>query len=239
MIDEAVKSAVASLPEPKAGEDGKSMTIEQIQPLIDQAVKALPPAAAGKSVTLEEVRPLIAEAVAALPPALPGKSVTVAELEPVVRAEVERAVKALPAPKDGAGVAGAMIDRDGRLQITLSNGEVKDLGVVVGKDGADFTDATIEYDGERTLTIRGRGGEITKRLPIPMDRGYYRDGMHCEKGDIVTHDGNAWVAQKDTKARPGQDVKEDWRLMVRKGRDGESVVRKVSTEPAPPIKLKD
>jgi hypothetical protein len=39
--------------------------------------------------------------------------------------------------KDGVGLAGALIDRDGSLVVTLTNGEVKSLGSVVGKDGAD------------------------------------------------------------------------------------------------------
>lgn len=127
---------------------------------------------------------------------------------------------------DGVGLAGALIDRDGALVVTLTNGEQKSLGPVVGKDGergkdgADFTDFEIDYDGERHITIKGRGGDIVKRLPIPLDKGYYRDGMACEKGDIVTQDGTAWIALRDTKAKPTIENKEDWRLFARKGRDG-------------------
>jgi hypothetical protein len=128
--------------------------------------------------------------------------------------------------EDGIGLAGAMIDRDGCLVVTTTKGAPINLGCVVGKngdrgnDGADFTDASIDYDGERTLTIRGKGGEIVKRMPIPMDKGYWRDGMDSEKADIVTHNGNAWIALRDTKAKPCVENKEDWRLFARKGRDG-------------------
>ncbi len=128
--------------------------------------------------------------------------------------------------KDGAGIADLFIDRDGALVATMTDGRTKSLGVVVGKDGergkdgSDFSDATIEYDGERTLIIRGKGGEIVKRMPIPMDKGYWRDGMEAEKADIVTHNGNAWIALRDTKAKPCVENKEDWRLFARKGRDG-------------------
>jgi hypothetical protein len=127
---------------------------------------------------------------------------------------------------DGIGLAGAMIDRDGSLIITTTKGAPINLGCVVGrngdpgKDGGDFTDAAIEYDGERTLTIRGKGGEIVKRMPIPMDKGYWRESMDSEKADIVTHNGNAWIALRDTKAKPCVENKEDWRLFARKGRDG-------------------
>jgi hypothetical protein len=231
-ISEEVEKRVAALPAPKDGDHGKSITIDDVRPMLDEAVKAMN----------SDVRETLDAAIKAIP--IPkdgnhGESVTVEDVAPMIRAEVEKSIAAIPAPKDGLGLAGAMIDRDGVLQITLTNGEVKSLGVVVGKDGADFTDASFEYDGERMLTINSKSGSIVKRLPIPMDKGYYRAGMPAfEKGDIVTHEGSAWIALRETKARPGSDVKEDWRLFVRKGRDGESIVKTVNGAPAAPIKLK-
>jgi hypothetical protein len=144
---------------------------------------------------------------------------------------------------DGVGIAGAMIDRDGCLIVTTTRGAPINLGAVVGKngepgkDGADFSDASIEYDGLRTLTIRGRGGEITKRMPIPMDAGYWREGMACEKADIVTHAGNAWIALADTKLKPCLEHKDAWRLFARKGRDGTDGTNGRNLGPAPPVKL--
>lgn len=196
----------------------------------------------------------------------PGQSITVEDVAPLIAEQVKAAVEAIPKPKDGrdgVGLAGAAIDRDGNLILTLTNGETKELGRVVGKDGengkdgvglagasisrdgelvvtlssgeqkslgpvvgrdgkdgADFSGVEIDYDGERTIVIRGRGGVIEKRLPIPLDKGYWREGMYCERGDIVTHDGTAWIALRDTKAKPCLENKEDWRLFARKGRDG-------------------
>jgi hypothetical protein len=144
---------------------------------------------------------------------------------------------------DGIGQAGAMIDRDGCLIITTTKGEAVKLGVVVGrdgatgKDGADFTDATFDYDGVRTLTIKGRGGEITKTLPVPIDRGYWAEGKSAEKGDIFTESGSAWIALRDTKAKPGHESKEDWRLFARKGKDGVDGRNGRDLGPAPPVKL--
>jgi hypothetical protein len=144
---------------------------------------------------------------------------------------------------DGVGLAGAMIDRDGCLIVTTTKGDAIKLGAVVGKngdagkDGADFSNASIDYDGERTLTIRGAGGEIVKRLPIPMDAGYWRDGMEVEKGDIVTHAGNAWIAIADTKEKPCLENKDAWRLFARKGRDGVDGTAGRNLGPAPPVKL--
>ena len=131
--------------------------------------------------------------------------------------------------KDGAGVADLLIGRDGNLVATMTDGRTKSLGLVVGKDGAagrdgkdgaDFTHVEIEYDGERTIIVRGKDGEIRKNVPVPLDRGYWREGMESKQADIVTHDGNAWIALRDTKAKPDHSNKEDWRLFARRGRDG-------------------
>jgi hypothetical protein len=176
-------------------------------------------------------------------PGKDGTSVTTEDVAPIIRAEVEKAVAAIPAPKDGkdgkdgVGLAGAMVSREGHLIVTLSNGEAKDLGQVCGRDGADFTEFSVEYDGERTLTIKGKGGDIKKRLPVPVWKGYWRQGMSFEKDDVVTYDGNAWIALKDTSECPGPDKKEDWRLFVRRGRDGEGVSRSLRRPATEPIKL--
>jgi hypothetical protein len=136
-------------------------------------------------------------------------------------------------------VAGTLIDRDGALVVTYSNGETKSLGPVVGsngkdgKDGADFTDAEIDFDGERGLIIRGKGGEIRKRLSIPMDKGYWREGLAVQKADIVTQDGSAWIALRDTTEPPSHQAKEDWRLFARKGKDGERGARGTVHSDAP------
>lgn len=133
-----------------------------------------------------------------------------------------------PAGKDGAGIADLMIDRDGNLIATFTDGRMKSLGVVVGKDGApgrdgaDFSDVSIDYDGERTITIKGRGGEIVKRVPVPLWRGYWSPGVVAEKGDIMTHNGTAYIAVVDNpKCEPGVGKYDhEWKVFARKGRDG-------------------
>jgi integrin beta 3 len=49
-------------------------------------------------------------------------------------------------------------------------------------------------------------------------RGIFKEGSEYEQGDMVTWGGSTWVAQSDTKAKPGDG--EEWRLAVKKGRDG-------------------
>lgn len=133
-----------------------------------------------------------------------------------------------PAGKDGAGIADLLIDRDGNLVATFTDGRMKSLGVVVGKDGApgrdgaDFSEVSIDYDGERTITIKGRGGEIVKRVPVPLWRGYWSPGVVAEKGDIMTHNGTAYIAVVDNpKCEPGVGKYDhEWKVFARKGRDG-------------------
>lgn len=148
---------------------------------------------------------------------------------------------------DGIGLAGALIDRDGNLVVTLTNGEAKNLGVVVGKDGTPgedgkpgrdgfgFDDMTLDYDGERTFTfLFQRGGHIEERrfvVPVVLDRGVYRPETDYAKGDAVTYGGSVWIAQSDTKAKP--DGSSDWRLAVKKGRDGKDGAMKAAGDRAP------
>lgn len=142
-----------------------------------------------------------------------------------------------PAPgRDGIGLAGAFINRDGDLTITMTNGEVKCLGPVVGKDGANgdngkdgadgmgFDDLQVEQDGEGGVTLKFVRGGIAKEFPlhfaIPTYRGYYREGRKVKSGNIVTHKGHAWYALRDTDTVPCVENKDDWSLMVKAGRDG-------------------
>lgn len=151
-------------------------------------------------------------------------------IKQLVGLEVESFLTENPpaAGKDGAGIADLLIDRDGNLVATFTDGRMKSLGVVVGKDGApgrdgaDLTEIGMDFDGERTVTIKGRTGEVAKRLPIPLWRGYWSQGVAAEKGDILTHNGTAYIAIVDNpKCEPGVGKYDhEWKVFARKGRDG-------------------
>lgn len=128
---------------------------------------------------------------------------------------------------DGIGLAGFVINRAGELVATDSRGAAHNLGVVVGKDGAagrdgaDLTDVDFEYDGERTVQVKHRGAIVRSfRMPVVIDRGYWKSGMECQAGDGVTEGGSWWIARRDTRAKPCAENRDDWRLGARKGRDG-------------------
>jgi hypothetical protein len=147
---------------------------------------------------------------------------------------------------DGIGLASAMIDREGELILTTTKGETVRLGKVLGKDGekgqdgrdgTDLAEVEFDYDGERGLVIRGIRGEIVKHLPIPLDRGYWREGLKAEKGDVYTEDGSAWIALKATDKKPSVGNTEDWRMFARRGRDGRQGEPGKEYVPPAPVKL--
>jgi len=72
------------------------------------------------------------------------------------------------------------------------------------------------------MSVRQTNGQITKhaaRVPLVIDRGVFRAEALYDKGDGVTFGGSFWIAQTETAARPGEG-NTDWRLAVKKGRDG-------------------
>ena len=79
-------------------------------------------------------------------------------------------------------------------------------------------------DDLRTLSIRvthtdGEVVERTLRSPSLLYRGVFREGDQYDGGDAVTYGGSLWVALRATTTKPG-DGSPDWRLAVKKGRDG-------------------
>jgi len=136
-------------------------------------------------------------------------------------------------------VAGAMIDREDCLLLTLTNGEVKNLGRVVGKDGVSFEDFTLAYDTEnQEVVVKARSGDVTKEVRAPIRGitlgGYWRDGTKAKAQEAWSYGGCLWVAKCDTSSKP-DTTSEDWLLAARKGRDGEGVERAAPT--TGPVKL--
>jgi hypothetical protein len=275
-----LEKQIAEMPAPKdgsdgkdgdTGRDGKDCDMEAVKALVSDLVKSIPapvngkdgaPGKDGASVTLADVMPTLEQAI---------KSVKEEAIEE--GRKLMEAFKALPIPKDGrdgidgidgkdgtpgekgadgAGVSDLLIDRAGELIATMTDGRMKNLGPVIGKDGRDGADGKdgfslesfdLEYIEEtHEIRIKAACADRVKEIRFPAGgirpAGYWRDGSKAKAGEVFTHDGSAWVAKCDTSARPDPANKTDWILLARKGRDGETVVKKVSTDPAPPIKLK-
>lgn len=214
-----VNEKFAALPVPKDGKDADPVDMGAISSMMSE---------------------MVATAMAALPPPKDGKSVSVDDVRPIIDDAVARAVAALPKAKDGApgkdgvGVAGAVIDRDGSLVVTLSNGEAKQLGRVVGKDGdpgapgrdgfslKDF-EVELMADGRTILMKFDDGGPISYAWEIGVAtmiyRGVYRDGVY-QKGDTVTFGGSLWHSNKDDNTEKPDTGSGAWTLAAKRGRDG-------------------
>jgi hypothetical protein len=266
---DALEKQIREMPVPKDGIDGKSITFDDVAPMIaEEVVKAVGQLRIpedGKSIEPAAVQAMVDAAVAAKPPAEKGKDADPAETAAMIKAEVERAVAALPAPQDGKSVtlddlrpviaeavAAIPVPKDGQpgkdgrdgldvvkfirderghLNGILRDGTTVDLGEYVGKDGAPGIAGKDGIDGvgfdDMSCEIRDDGvylvwekGEVVKeaRLPIPMDRGVYKEGQTYRAGDAVTWGGSLWIAQGETTEKP--DLSKDWRLSVKRGRDG-------------------
>lgn len=166
LIEETVAKQLAALPAPRDGRDGADglsvdpaevelMVEREVSAAVAEAIKTIPApkdGEPGKSVTVDEITPVVLAEVKRLVSEFPvpqdGKSVTVDDVRPVIEAEVEKAVAEIPVPKDGVGLAGALIDREGNLAITLTDGSVKTLGSVIGKDGSNGRDGRDGIDGK-------------------------------------------------------------------------------------------
>lgn len=168
---------------------------------------------------------------------------------------LEDQVKALPAPvqfkepenglpgkdgqpgekgADGTGLAGAIIDRDGCLVITLTNGEVKSLGKVVGQDGSNGKDGTdglsldafdLEYiEASHEVCVKATCNGRTKELRYPAGgirpAGYWREGTKAIPGEAWVHGGSLWIAMKATEQKPATNA-DAWIIAARAGKDGE------------------
>lgn len=213
----------------------------------------------GKSVSLEDVRPLIADA---------AKAVHEEAMQ-----KLDAAIKALPVPKDGrdgsdgkdgapgvkgvdgAGIADLLTDRDGALVATFSDGRMKNLGVIVGKDGRDGVDGKdgadglgfdafeLEYLSEtHEICVKATCAGRVKELRYPAGgihgKGYWREGVKAAANEAWTHDGCMWIATKSTATKP-EASSPDWFLAARKGRDGERGAKGQDAAPPAPIKLKE
>lgn len=131
--------------------------------------------------------------------------------------------------------------RDGRDGLPGIKGADGKDGVD-GRDGLGFDDLTVEDDGDGTATITFARGEQVKtfaiHLPRVVDKGVYRPDGEFRKGDGVTWGGSFWIAQKDAPAgKPGESGDTEWRLAVKRGRDGKDGAPGRDFTPPKPVKL--
>lgn len=227
-VEALSKSAAALVPK---AEDGKSVTLDDVRPLIDElvskAVAALPAPEKGKDADMEVLKSHVGELVKTIQPAAPLPVPSVEEIagtferrfsdltlswERQARDTFEKATDRMPKPKDG------------RDALSLE----------------DF-DLNLADDG-RTVTVKMQAGEtvIEKSVKIAavLDNGIFKHDGTYEKGDGVSYGGSFWIAKCDRpKGVPGSG-ETDWRCAVKAGRPGKDLRENASTfDPAKGVKL--
>lgn len=233
---DALERRLDDLPTPQDGKDADPVAVAAlVQAEIKADLDALREAvdAIATAPELPDIPAMVADTVAEAVKAIPtpqdgepGKSVTLDDVAPLIDSAVEKAVSQIEPAKDGIGLAGALIDRDGNLVVTLTNGEAKTLGPVVGKDadpaepgrdGLGFKDLDFESRDGRLYAVFRRGDLVKEaRLPGISYRGGWKAGEYLI-GDSVTFGACQWIATEDTAEKPGEG--KAWQLAVRKGRD--------------------
>ena len=181
---EMVKECVASIPAPKDGKDGTSVDRDDVLAMVKSAVAEIPKPQDGRdgtSIDRGDVLAMVKSVVAEIP--IPkdgidgkdGRSVTVDDVQPLVEAAVTKAVSAIPPVKDGVGVQDAVIDREGSLVLTFTDGRTKNVGVVVGAD----------VDPEHVKQVIG---EAIAAFPRPKDGVDGKDGLGFDDMDLFFDD---------------------------------------------------
>jgi hypothetical protein len=204
-IEKRLIERLASLRDGMDGADGVSVTVDEILPAltaslnevvsehVDRVLEAWDKPRDGKDFDPEALRNAVAEAVAAIEPPRDGM--------------------------DGVGIAEASITDDDLL-ITLTNGEVKNVGRVVGWDGVDIDTEVVNQRISETISQlwedcpKPKDGERGPMGALPVVRAW-EDKVYYQ-GECASFDGRMYQANRDTGKQPGH---EDWTCIVDRGRD--------------------
>lgn len=225
------------------GKDAEPVSDEQIAAALEAYIAANPPAdgvdgengADGKDVDMDVVMARVDEFLKSIPVPENGKDGRDG-VDGKDGAAGEKGIDGRNGSDgaDGIGVAGALIDRDGILNLTLTNGEVRALGRVEGRDGKDgergvqgfgLDDFATDWrPEEKVLVLSWDAGDTRYShelfVPYLRDAGVWVEGSAYLKGDCVTWAGSLWTAQDDTSEKP--ETGKGWRLAVKRGRDGKA-----------------
>lgn len=192
-LEKQVADRLAAL---KDGEPGRSVTVEDVAPLIaaevDRAFAAAPrpkDGEPGRDADPALIAEMVRSAVDAIPPPEPGKSVSLADVEPMILGEVAKAVAALPVAAPGK-------DADPEHTRALVDEAVRDAVSAI------------------PAAKQGEPGPMGSLPTVKAweDKVYYH-------GNVVSHEGALFQASCDTGRAPPH---QDWNCIVRSGRDGRS-----------------
>lgn len=114
---------------------------------------------------------------------------------------------------------GSIVGAPGRDGLPGRTGE-RGVDGIDGKDGLGFDDLRGDVDDAGRLVLAFARGDRSKSFRVPgiIDRGLYKEGESYVVGDAVSWGGSLFIAQQDTAAKP--ETSPDWRLAVKRGREG-------------------
>jgi len=202
-----VQRQVSALPKP---ENGKSVTVEDVKPLLAEMVAAIPPAEPGKSVTIDDVKPLIEEAVAAIPKPENGKSVTLDEVRPLLQEMIDALPKAEPGKEGPPGKLPLIKEWEDRVHY---EGEAVTLNGSTYQARKD-TGRAPPHEDWICIAAAGQNGEDGKSLDVI---GTFDPKRDYKRLNVVALNGASFVARKDN---PGPCPGEGWQLIAAQGKRG-------------------
>ena len=208
-IDAIIRDAIAAIPKPKDPEP------EQVAALLREWFTVPKDGEPGKSVTAEELRPLIAEEcmnIAACIPrpkdGEPGRDA--AHLE--IAAEIDEA-KSYPRgtyAKHANGFWRAFEQTQAMRGWECLVAGVAEVEVSCAHE-REFTVSHVLSDGTRFCQAFA--------IPVAIYRGVYVEGRHYAPGDQVSWGAHQWHCNEPTTDKPIEGGKA-WTLAVKRGRDG-------------------
>ncbi|ELM8829673.1 phage gp6-like head-tail connector protein [Escherichia coli] len=199
--ESAVKQALESLPKPK---DGKSVSAEDLRPMVEEVVSASLP----EPVDIEKLAEDVAANIPVPEPGSDGKDALSIELEPFIDEK-----KSYP--------RGTYATHNGGLWRSHEKTHgMRGWECIV--DGVSNVD--IKQDNQRTFSIsleRASGAVEVKSFDVPVTiyRDVFKAGTEYQPGDTVTWGGSMWHCNEPTTDKPGETGSKGWTLAVKKGRD--------------------
>lgn len=246
LVSQTVQDQVAALPPAKSGEDGRTPTHEELRAAFADDIAEM------QAIGFSNIEKMGREFVSTIPMPKDGRTPTdeeiaaaiegsLASIDSGLHEKLDKWVANVQFPKDGVTPTDADVDRAvervaARWQLELERRASDKYDKFIdalpkakdGIDGLGFDDVKVEYDNERTLDIvferDGAERRFTMKLPVPIYREVFKPGTKYAHHDQVTYAGSTWHAMRDTAARPGEG-NEDWRLVVKRGRDGKDFDR--------------
>lgn len=200
-VENTVNQALESLPKPK---DGKSVSAEDLRPLVEEVVAASLP----EPVDVEKLAEDVAAKIPSPESGADGRDALAIEIEPFIDEK-----KSYP--------RGTYATHNGGLW----RSHEKTYGMRGWEcivDGVSAVD--IQQDNERSFSItleRASGALEVKSFDVPVTiyRDVFKAGTEYQPGDTVTWGGSMWHCNESTSDKPGEAGSKGWTLAVKKGRD--------------------